>query len=66
MVKTMPVPPAALYNDIPPGFWVALSMDEQHVIASAKTMDEVVSRAESIGELEYVIDRVPPKDLLVL
>jgi hypothetical protein len=66
MVKTMPVPPEALYNDIPPGFWVALSIDEQRVIAAAETMDEVVSRAESAGESEYVLDKVPPKELLVL
>jgi hypothetical protein len=66
MFKTMPVPPESLYDNIPPGFWVALSMDEQHVIAAAETMDEVVSRAESAGESEYVLDKVPPKGLLVL
>jgi hypothetical protein len=66
MVRTMPVPPEALYDDIPPGFWVALSMDEQRVIAAAETMDEVVNKAESVGESEYVLDKVPPKELLVL
>jgi Family of unknown function (DUF5678) len=66
MFQTMPVPPDNLYDNIPPGYWVALSMDEQRVIASAETLDDVVSRAESIGELEYVLDKVPPRGLLVL
>jgi hypothetical protein len=66
MVQIMPVPPDALYDDIPPGYWVALSMDEQRVIASGESFDDVVSQAESMGELEYVLDKVPPRGLLVL
>lgn len=46
-------------RDAEPGSWVAFSHDESHLVASAKTYDEVVRAAEEKGEPDPVITRVP-------
>jgi hypothetical protein len=48
-----------ILRDAEPGSWVAFSHDESHLVAVAKTYDEVVFAAEQKGESEPVITRVP-------
>lgn len=51
-----------LLADIPPGSWVALSNDEECVLAYGTELHEVVLKAKEIGENDPVVTRVPPAD----
>jgi hypothetical protein len=56
-----------LLSGIPKGAWVALSGDEERVLAYASDLAEVVSKANELGESDPVIVRVPenPSSLVV-
>jgi hypothetical protein len=56
-----------LLSGVPMGAWVALSGDEERVLAYAADPAEVVKRANELGESDPVIVRVPenPSSLVV-
>jgi hypothetical protein len=56
-----------LLSGIPRGAWVALSSDEERVLASAADLAEVVKKANDLGEPDPVVVRVPqnPSSLIV-
>jgi uncharacterized protein DUF5678 len=47
-----------LLADIPKGAWVALSRDEERVIAYAAELQEVLRKAKEAGESDPIITRV--------
>jgi len=51
-----------LLAGIPKGAWVALSQDEEHVIAYAAELQEVIIKAREAGEQDPIITRVPETD----
>jgi hypothetical protein len=48
-----------LLKDVPPGAWVAISQDEQRVVAYAAEMRDALSKAKELGEEYPIIFRVP-------
>jgi hypothetical protein len=44
---------------VPKGAWVALSKDEERVVAYAADLQEVIRKAREAGEADPVITRVP-------
>lgn len=55
-----------LLSGIPKGAWVALSRDEDRVIAFASELQEVLEKAKKAGENDPVVIRVPESDACVL
>jgi hypothetical protein len=51
-----------LLSDIPKGAWVALSKDEERVVAYAAELQDALKKAEEAGESEPVVVRVPEAD----
>jgi hypothetical protein len=49
-----------LLKDVPPGAWVAISQDEQRVVAYAAEMRDALSQAKELGEECAIVFRVPP------
>jgi hypothetical protein len=57
----------ALLKDVPPGACVAISQDEQRVVAYAAEMRDALSKAKELGEEYPIIFRAPqPNTALVL
>ena len=54
-----------LLKGIPKGSWVALSRNEESVIAYAATLEQVLQKAKETGEDRPVVIRVPEKDSAV-
>jgi Family of unknown function (DUF5678) len=56
-----------LLKDVPPGAWVAISQDQQRVVAYAAEMRDALSKAKELGEERPIIFRVPqsPASLIV-
>jgi hypothetical protein len=56
-----------ILSGVPKGAWVALSGDEERVLAYASDLAEVVKQANDLGESDPVIVRVPenPSSLVV-
>ncbi len=56
-----------LLSGVPKGAWVALSDDEDRVVAYAADLAEVVKRANELGESDPLVVRVPenPSSLVV-
>jgi len=48
-----------LLADVPPGAWVAISHDEQKVVAYAAEMRDAIQMAHDAGEASPIITRVP-------
>jgi folylpolyglutamate synthase/dihydropteroate synthase len=48
-----------LLANVPKGAWVALSSDEERVVAYASELAEVIKKAEESGESNPVVIRVP-------
>jgi hypothetical protein len=48
-----------LLEDIPKGAWVALSNDEERVVAYAAELQEALDKARDAGESNPVVTRVP-------
>jgi hypothetical protein len=48
-----------MLREAEPGSWLALSSDESHLVASAKTLDEVLDRAEMAGHSDPLIVKAP-------
>ena len=51
---------------IPKGAWVALSRDEEHVIAYAAELMDVLKESREAGEKDPIILRIPESDSLTL
>ena len=51
-----------LLANIPKGAWVALSKDEERVIAYAAELQDVLHKAKDAGEPDPIITRVPEAD----
>jgi hypothetical protein len=51
-----------LLADIPRVAWVALSKDEERVIAYAAELQEVLRKAKEAGENDPIVTRVPEVD----
>jgi hypothetical protein len=48
-----------LLTGIPKGAWVALSKDEERVVAYGAELQEALDKAKKAGETEPVVIRVP-------
>jgi hypothetical protein len=55
-----------LLAGVPKGAWVALSRDEEHVIAYAAELQEVLKKAKEAGEPDPIVTRVPESDSFTL
>jgi hypothetical protein len=55
-----------LLTDIPKGAWVALSKDEDRVIAYAAELQDVLRKAKEAGEKDPIITRVPEAETATL
>jgi hypothetical protein len=51
-----------IFEGIPRGSWIALSNDEERVLAHSQDFDTAVRVAKELGEEDPVITRVPPTD----
>ena len=51
-----------LLEGVPKGAWVALSRDEEKVVAYAAELQEVIQKAKEAGEGDPVVLRVPESD----
>lgn len=55
-----------LLVDIPKGAWVALSKNEDRVVAYAAELQDAVQKAKDAGENDPVVVRVPEMDVPLL
>ena len=55
-----------LLADVPRGAWVALSRDEERVIAYSAELQDVLQKAKEAGETDPVITRVPEAEAAAL
>ena len=55
-----------LLATVPRWSWVALSSDEERVLAYAANLDEALQKAKQTGEKDPVVIRVPETDVAVL
>jgi hypothetical protein len=51
-----------LLATVPKGSWVALSNDEERVVAYAADLQEAIQKANAAGENDPVVIRVPETD----
>jgi len=51
---------------VPKGAWVALSRDEERMVAYAAELQEVLDKAKGAGESEPVVIRVPEAEASAL
>jgi hypothetical protein len=51
-----------LLADVPKGAWVALSKDEERLIAYAAELQDVIQKAKDAGENDPIVTRVPEAD----
>jgi predicted RNase H-like HicB family nuclease len=55
-----------LLANVPKGAWVALSHDEEKVIAFGPDLREVLERAKQAGENDPIVIRVPQSEAAAL
>lgn len=55
-----------LLADVPKGAWVALSKDEERLIAYAAELQDVIQKAKDAGENDPIVTRVPEADSTTL
>jgi hypothetical protein len=55
-----------LLADVPKGAWVALSKDEERLIAYAAELQDVIRKAKDAGENDPIVTRVPETDRATL
>ena len=58
-MATAPKDFGQLLAGIPAGAWVAISHDEQRVVAYAAELREAISKAKELGEEDPIILRIP-------
>ena len=56
----------AILKDAPVGEWIALSSDQQRIVATAKTLESAIASAHDLGEEDPVMMKIPPVGALVL
>jgi hypothetical protein len=62
LIEVLPMSPEARIDALrnaPPDGWVALSEDEQRLVAYGPTYDEVVQKSRENGVTEAVVVKVP-------
>lgn len=55
------LPSEELLSEIPPGTWVAISQDQDRIISTGHSLDEVLGKAAEQGERDPFIIRIPEK-----
>jgi hypothetical protein len=55
-----------LLAGIPRGAWVALSRDEERVLAYAAELQDALQQAKDAGESDPIVTRVPESDSSIL
>jgi hypothetical protein len=55
-----------LLSGVPKGAWVALSRNEDRVVAFASELQEALKKAKEAGESDPVVIRVPESDASTL
>ena len=55
-----------LLEGVPKGAWVALSRDEDKIVAYAAELQEVIQKAKEAGENDPIVLRVPESDNVTL
>ena len=55
-----------LLTGIPKGAWVALSSDQERIVAYAAELQEALQKAKSAGEDDPVMVRVPEDESILL
>jgi hypothetical protein len=53
------IPHAELLSNVRPGLWVAISQDQDRLICTGETLDEVERKAKEQGEEDPFVMRVP-------
>jgi hypothetical protein len=48
-----------LLAGLKPGLWPAISYDQERLVSTARTLDEVIRKAERKGEKQAFVIRVP-------
>jgi hypothetical protein len=48
-----------LLAGLKPGLWAAISYDQERLVSTARTLDEVIRKAEKKGEKKPFVIRVP-------
>jgi len=51
-----------LLAEVPRGAWVAISKDQERIIAYAAELQEVLQKAKEAGENDPIVTRVPETD----
>jgi hypothetical protein len=62
VMPAVKIPSADLLADIRPGLWVAISQDQDRVVCTGETVEEVLRKVREDGEKDPVIMRVPPNN----
>ncbi len=57
---------SGLLAGVPKGAWVALSRDEERVIAYAAELQEALDKAKKAGETDPIVIRVPEAEATAL
>jgi len=55
-----------LLANVPRGSWVAISQDEERLIAYGAELSDVLKRAKEKGEQDPIVTRVPESDSITL
>ena len=55
------IPNAALFSGIRPGQWVAISRNQERVLATGRTLKAALRKAKDEGENKPFIIRIPAK-----
>ena len=55
-----------LLADIPKGAWVAISQDEERLVAYGADLSDVLKKANEAGEQDPIVTRVPESDCVTL
>lgn len=66
MAIVAPIDLTEVLRDAPVGDWIALSQDEQRIIATGKTVEEAIRLAHAKGEPTPIVMKVPPVSGLIL
>ena len=62
----VPIDFTTVLKNAPAGEWIALSSDQERIVATAKSLDEAIASAKDRGEDHPVMMKLPPVSALVL
>jgi len=66
MATVTPIDLTEVLKNAPAGEWIALSHDEGRIVATGKTLDDVLKAATEAGEEQPIVLKVPPVSALIL